>query len=106
VDSLKKLFFTNLKIHHRNTIFQKNHLIFEIMFCTIKVATTTFSGKFTMFQKSFYMFKTPLKKCGHVVFFVSNVFFTYQMFTKSFQFFCELSYIPQEGIHMFKTFKK
>jgi hypothetical protein len=39
-------------------------------------------------------------------FFVSNVFFPYQMFTKSFHFFGELQYIPQVGIHVFKTFQK
>jgi hypothetical protein len=44
-----------------------------------------------MFQESFYMFKA-LKKIMWIggVFFVSKVFFHYQMFTKSFHFFGEL----------------
>jgi len=32
--------------------------------------------------------------------------FLFQMFTKSFHFFGELQYIPQVGIHVFKTFQK
>jgi len=41
-----------------------------------------------------------------VVFLILKIFFPNQMFTKSFQFFCGIQYISQEGIHMFKTFKK
>jgi hypothetical protein len=52
------------------------------------------------------MFKALKKSMGTSGFFVSKIFFPYQMFTKSSQFFCELQYIPQEGIHVFKAFKK
>jgi hypothetical protein len=57
-----------------------------------------FLWKFTMFQKSFDMFKTLKKSMWTCGFFVSKVFFPNQMFTKSFQKKIELEYIPQEGI--------
>ncbi len=58
-----------------------------------------------MFQEIFCMFKAFKKNMWINGFFVSKLFLPYQMFTKSFQFFCGLQYIPQEGIHVFKTFK-
>ncbi len=68
----------------------KNYFIFEISSYTFKVATAKFSWKLTMFQESFYMFKALKKSTWTSGFFVSKVLFPYQMFTKSFQFFCEL----------------
>jgi hypothetical protein len=53
------------------------------------VATTKFSWKFAMFQESFYMFKALKKSMWTCDFFVWKFIFPYQMFTKSFQFFCE-----------------
>jgi hypothetical protein len=67
-----------------------NIYIFEIIFYTFKVATTKFSWKFTMFQESFYMFKALKKSMWIGGFFVSKVFFPYQMLTKFFQFFREI----------------
>jgi hypothetical protein len=43
-----------------------------------------------MFQEFFYRFKTLKENMWASGFFVSKVFIPYQMFTKSFQFFCEL----------------
>ncbi len=59
-----------------------------------------------MFQQFFYMFKGLKKSMWTSGFFVLKIFFPYQMFTKLFQFFCELQYIPQESIHVFKTLQK
>ncbi len=67
---------------------------FETNFYTFKVVIEKNSRKFTMFQKSFYMFKAFKKNIKTRGLFVSKVFVPYQMFTKSFQFFCELGYIP------------
>jgi hypothetical protein len=82
------MFSKNLKNHHGNIIYQKNNI--EISSYTFKVSTTKFSWKFTMFQEFFYMFKAFKKSMWTSGFFVSKVLFPYQMFTKSFQFFCEL----------------
>ncbi len=71
-----KIIFWNLKNHHGNIIYQKNHLIFEINSYNFKVATTKFSWKFTMFQKSFYKFKALKKNMWTSGFFVSKVFFS------------------------------
>jgi hypothetical protein len=70
------------------------------------------SCNYKLFMKIHHVSKTFLyvesiqKKMWIGGFFVSKVLFPYQMFTKSFQFFCEFEYIPQKGIHVFKTFKK
>jgi len=56
VDSHLKLFFENLKNCHGNVTYT-----FEKSFTIFKIATTNFSWKFTMFQKSFYMFKALQK---------------------------------------------
>jgi hypothetical protein len=57
-----------------------------------------------MFQKSFYIFQALKKKSGQVVFYIKIIFPLFWL-TKSFQIFYEPQYIPQEGIHVFKTFK-
>ncbi len=49
-----------------------------------------------MFPEFLYMFKSFKKSMWTSGFFVAKVIFPYQMFTK---------YIPQKGIHVFKTFK-
>jgi len=46
-----------LKNHHENIIYQENYFIFEKKNYTFKVVIEKNSQKFTMFQKSFYMFK-------------------------------------------------
>ncbi len=56
-----KIIFWKFENHHGNNIYQKKLFILTINFYTFKVVTTKFSWKFTMFQKSFYMFKA-LKK--------------------------------------------
>jgi hypothetical protein len=81
-----KNYFLNFWKINMGTLYTKKVLSFY----TFKVATTKFSWKFTMFQKLFYMFKTLKKSMWTSGFFVSKVFFPYQMFVKLFQFFCEL----------------
>jgi hypothetical protein len=52
------------------------------------------------------MFKALKKSMWIGGFFAPKVIFPYEMLTESFQFFCGIQYISQEGIHVFKTFKK
>ncbi len=79
------MFFKILKNRHGNNIYKKIHLIFEINFYTLKVATTKFSWKFTMFQESLYMFKALKKKCGCVVFLFQKYFFLIKCSPSHFQ---------------------
>jgi hypothetical protein len=60
-----------------------------------------------MFQESFYMFKTLDNNkwtCGFF-FKYKSFFFLIKCSPNHLNFFGELQYIPQEGIHVFKTFK-
>jgi len=50
-----------------------------------------------MFQESFYMFKTLKKSMWIGGFSISKVLFLYQMFVKSFQFYCELYIFHKKG---------
>ncbi len=65
----------------------KINLIFEINSYTFKVATTKILGKFTIFQKYFYMSKTLKKKCGQVVFLFQKYFFLIKCSPNHFIFF-------------------
>jgi hypothetical protein len=90
--SLKTIFWKFEQNHHGNNICQNNNNNNNKLkfFYTFKFVATKNLWKFTMFQESFYMFKA-FKKCMWTCgFLVSKVFFPYQMFTKSFQFFFEL----------------
>jgi hypothetical protein len=97
MDSPLKLFFENLKNHHRNTIYQKNCFIFYISSYTFKVITTKFSWKFTMFQESFHMFKALKKSMWIGGFFAPKVIFLYEMLTESFQFFVNFNIFHRKG---------
>jgi len=46
----------------------KFNYYYLVCFYILKVETTKFSWKFTMFQELFYMFKALRKTCGQVVF--------------------------------------
>jgi hypothetical protein len=69
-------------------IYQKNCSIF---------ATTKFSWKFTMFQKSFYMLKALKKSMWTSGCFISIFLFSYEMFTKSFWFFVNFNTFHKKG---------
>jgi hypothetical protein len=57
------------------TLYIKNKNKIEINCYPFKVTTTKISQKFTMFQKSFYMFKTLKKNMWTCGFLVSKVLF-------------------------------
>ncbi len=72
-------------------------LIFKINFYTFKVATTKFSWKFTMFQKSFYMFKALKKSMWRSGFFVSNSFSLIKCSPTCFNFFVNFNIFHKKG---------
>jgi hypothetical protein len=81
---LRNYFLKTWKIT-MGTLYIKKMFYFSIFFYTFKVATTKFPWKFTMFQKSFCMFKAFKKNMWASGFFVSIVLFIYQLFIKLFQ---------------------
>ncbi len=84
----------------------KIYFIFEIIsYIVFKVVITKFSWKFTMFQKSFYMFKALKKSMLTSDFFVSKVFFPYQMFTNHFNLFVNFSIFHKKGSMCLKHLK-
>jgi len=79
-----KTIFQNFKKHHGNIIYQKIHLIFEIILILSKLQLQNFHENSPCFKSPFICFKHSRKTCGHVVFFFQKSF-PYQMFTKSFR---------------------
>jgi len=97
VDSPLKLGFENLKNHQGNTICEKNCFISQISFYAFKVATTKFWWKFTMFQESFYMFKTLKKIMWTSRFFNPNSFFYIKCSLNCFKFFVNFNTFHKKG---------
>jgi len=91
VDNLLKTIFEFSKNHHLERLYINFFLNFWNKIYKFKVATTKISWKFTMFQKSFYMFKALKKNMWTSDFFSSKVIFPYQMFTKG----CDHSQMKQ-----------
>jgi hypothetical protein len=88
-------FFLKIWIITTETLYIYYFYFLKIFFYTFKVATTKFSWKFTMFQESFYMFKT-LKKGGKVVFLYRKSFSLIKCSPNHFYFLQTLIF-PQKG---------
>ncbi len=90
-------FFKILKNHHGNTIYEKNHLIFEINSYTFKVATTMFLWNSPYFKSPFICLKNSRKTCGHVVFLFQKSFFLIKCSPNHFNFFVNFNIFHKKG---------
>jgi hypothetical protein len=100
------LIFENLKNRYGNTIYQKNHLIYEISSYNLKVATTKFSWKFTMFQESFYRFKALKKNMWTSRFLFQKSFFLIKCSPNHFNFFVNFNIFHKKWSMCSKNSKK
>ncbi len=88
------MFFENLKIHHKNIIYQKN-LIFETKFYTFKVAI--FHENSPCFKSPFICLKQSRKVGGPVVFLYQNSFSFIKCSPNCFIFFVKFNIFHKKG---------